>query len=218
MKKLCTVLIALCMIALLALPALAEDAPKFTADDWRVGQLKPLASGDDVMGLCGEPTSIEQMTDEDAELPQDTWLFDGTELEGLELTMQKSGSESYELIGATVLIEQIEGPAGVKIGDTLDSVLAKFYTGDKQEDAEGTITYYSLGTDSEESPLPPYCQWVPGENAASGQLSYWAPANPQATDNPIYPTIYIKEVMAMFSVDVVDGVVDCMSLYYGTME
>ena len=218
MKKLFTLLIVFAMLLVITLPALAEETPKFTAEDWRVGSLRPLASDDDVIALCGEPSSIEQMSEEDDEDVLDTWLFDETELEGLEITMRKSGPEAYELVGATILLEEIEGPAGIKLGDSLDSVLAKFYTGDKTEDPDGVITYYSLGLDEDEAPLPPYCQWSPDENAASGQLTYVAPANPDVVNTPAYSIIYVKEVMAMFTVGVVDGEVDSMSMYYGTME
>lgn len=125
----------------------AGDNPSFTREDLAISGLDlPSLTADGLFTLLGEADSDKWMQSSSTGAYRRVSQWDS----GVGLVLDYSANRVYlHMNTLEIKLESLDGPRGVRIGDTLDSVLNRFAHGDIPESASSVILY----GDGE---IPPY--------------------------------------------------------------
>ncbi|NLI20262.1 MAG: hypothetical protein GX418_01745 [Clostridiales bacterium] len=189
MKRTIRRILALSLVLCLFLAASAlGEAARFGPQDLNVNAAYAGASETDVRQAFGEPVSAETSTQAATGDTLTTWRYDGLTLRFTE----------GRLTGADWTSPAPNGPRGLKVGDSLDTVTGAFY---RDAAASEDVLYTAGWVDALQAQLPPYGIVIRHADG-SVTVQYLAPVEPYAADVAASPAEYVYQSHAILTFSV----------------
>lgn len=167
------------MLLLFAAPALGE-ASQFAAQDLNVNATYAGATPDEVHAAVGEPSATDTTTVAATGETMDTWQYGG-----LSLVFIDGKLSCADWTDAT-----LNGPRGIRIGDSIDTVKNAFYVDATQTSPD--VLYTSGWVEALSSQLPP-CGIVTHSADGAVSLTYIAPVEPYSAEVQADTTNYVYQ-------------------------
>jgi len=167
------------MIVLFVTSALGE-ASQFSAQDLNVNATYAGATPDEVRAAIGEPSATDSTTVAATGETMDTWQYGGLSLAFIDGKLARA-----DWTDAT-----LNGPRGIRIGDSIDTVKNAFYVDATQTSPD--VMYTSGWVEALRSQLPP-CGFISRATDGTASLIYMAPVQPYSAEVLADTTSYVYQ-------------------------
>lgn len=150
--------------------ATPEPLQIFGVEDMVMADIVLGSSAQDVLSKLGETKAIQT----ENEGKKATWKYEDL---GILLTLSGEIADDLHVDSIQLTSAMAEGPRGIKVGDSLDDILAKFPQKEPVKDAQNQTVYYAQEFLQDNMPLPP-CAYLKEDPNGSQILYFLYPTSP----------------------------------------